>query len=83
MFQKEIGFIKQYAEKQFVEALLHFNQCRVESHAKKLERAKSDARHRNKTFVNSRTEGALTRQRKNGRGPIKSGTVPIILVKKQ
>ena len=28
-------------------------------------------------------QGAFTRQRKNGTGPIKSGTVPIIFVKKQ
>ena len=55
MFQKEIGAIKQYAEKQFVEALLRFHQRRLEIHTKKLERAKY-AKHRNKTFENSRTE---------------------------
>ena len=55
MFQKEIDAIKQYAERQFVEALLLFHERRLESHAKKLERAKY-AKHRNKTFVNSRAE---------------------------
>ena len=56
MFHKEIGAIKQHAEKQFVEALLRFHQRRLESHAKKIERAKY-AKHRNKRFIiSSRTE---------------------------
>ena len=55
MFQKEIGAIKQYAEKQFVEALLRFRHRRLESREKKLERAKY-AKHRNKRFISSRTE---------------------------
>ena len=55
MFQKEIGAIKRYAEKQFVEALLRFHQRRLESHAEKLERAKY-AKHRNKRFISSRNE---------------------------
>ena len=64
MFQKEIGAIKQFAEKQFVEALLRFHQRRLESHAKKLERAK-DAKHRNKTFVSSRTGSQSLSEKEN------------------
>ena len=56
IFQKEIGAIKQYAEKQFVEALLRFHQRRLERYAKKLERTKFVKHRGNKTFVSSRNE---------------------------